>query len=233
MDAPDWVLTDIEGTTAPIDFVHEVLFPFARERLAGLIAARAEAPEVAAALAEVGRLAPGRPVLPVLFEWMDADAKIGPLKQLQGIIWREGYRAGVLRGAIYPDVAPALRAWAGAGVRLAVYSSGSEEAQRLIFGHSEAGDLSGLFSAYFDTRVGAKRERQSYGAIARALSAAPGRILFLSDVGAELDAAAAAGLLTCQLVRPRDGTKPAAGHRQAADFAAVARLFGLPEGRIG
>ncbi len=223
----DWVLTDIEGTTTPIAFVHSVLFPFARARLAGLLAAPTA--EAATALAEVARLAPGVPPLTALLGWMDADAKITPLKTLQGIVWEAGYRAGELRGQLYGDVAPALRAWSAAGVRLAVYSSGSVAAQRLIFGHSTDGDLSGLFGGWFDTTTGPKRETASYGAIARQLGTAPERMLFLSDMAAELDAAAAAGLRTCQLLRATDGTIAAPGHQSAADFPSVARLVGLPE----
>jgi enolase-phosphatase E1 len=128
---------------------------------------------------------------------------------------------------MYPDVAPALRAWAAAGRQVAVYSSGSEEAQRLIFTHSAAGDLSDCITAYFDTRIGAKRDAASYRRIAQGLQAPPGSILFLSDIEAELDAAAEAGLATCQLVRPADATVPSPRHRLAADFNEVSRIAGL------
>ena len=222
------VLTDIEGTITPIAFVHRVLFPHARLALPALVARPAAEGPVAEALAEVARLAPGRDPLAQLLDWMDADAKVTPLKTLQGIAWRDGYQAGSLRGELYSDVAPALRRWHGAGIRLAIYSSGSEEAQRLLVAHSRDGDLGGLFDGYFDTRIGAKREASSYQALARRLEALPAAVLFLSDVVAELDAAAAAGLPTCQLVRPEDGTRAGAGHPVAADFDAVSRLFGLP-----
>ena len=159
---------------------------------------------------------------------MAADAKVTPLKALQGLIWRQGYADGRLKGHLWPDVAGCLRAWAAGGIRLAVYSSGSEEAQRLIFGHSVAGDLVPLFSGFFDTRVGGKRERASYDAIAGALGVAPGEVLFLSDVAEELDAAGAAGMRGCQLVRPEDGTLAAGRHPEARDFPEVARRFGLP-----
>jgi enolase-phosphatase E1 len=111
---------------------------------------------------------------------------------------------------------------------LAVYSSGSVPAQQLLFGHSEAGDLTPLFSGFFDTRIGGKREAASYVAIAQALALAPAEILFLSDVAEELDAAAASGLATCQLVRAGDGTVACPRHPQAVDFPAVAARFGLP-----
>ncbi len=222
--APSVVLLDIEGTVAPIRFVHETLFPFARRRLDAFLLARGEEPAVAAILARV----PGPDRRLTLLDWMDQDRKEEPLKTLQGLIWAEGYRDGVLRGELYPEVAPVLRAWHRGGVRLAVYSSGSEDAQRLIFGHSDAGDLAPLFLSFFDTRVGAKRERASYDAIASRLGEPAGSILVLAAVAAELDAAREAGLRTCQLVRPADGTVAAASHPVAADLAAVTRRFALP-----
>ena len=227
---PILVVTDIEGTTTPIAFVHRVLFPHAREALPALLARRGTDPAVADALREVEGLSPGREPLAQLLAWMDADAKVAPLKTLQGLAWRDGYEAGRLVGALHPDVAPALRAWHRSGVRLAVYSSGSEEAQRLLFGHSVAGNLCPLFEAFLDTRIGAKREPAAYAGLVRRQGVAPERTLFLSDVEAELDAAAASGLLTCQLVRAGDGTRPGAVHPVAADFGAVSALFDLPPG---
>ena len=222
------VVTDIEGTTSAIAFVKETLFPFAESALDGFLDAHGAEPEVAAILAEVGRLAPGQDPRAALRGWMAADAKVTPLKALQGLIWRAGFEDGRLRGHLYPDVAPCLRAWARGGLRLCVYSSGSVEAQKLLFGHSQAGDLSGLFGGFFDTRIGAKRESASYAAIAAGLHLPPGEVLFLSDVAEELDAAAAAGLATCQLLRAEDGTRPSGRHPEAPDFPAVARRFGLP-----
>jgi enolase-phosphatase E1 len=223
------VLTDIEGTTTPIAFVHRVLFPHARAALPSLVAERAGDAAVAEALAETQRLSPDRAPLAQLLDWMDQDAKVTPLKALQGIAWRDGYESGLLVGELYPDVAPALHRWGAAGIRLAVYSSGSEDAQRLIFGHSDAGDLCPLFGGFFDTRIGGKRDAASYAELVRRLGIAPGSVLFLSDVEAELDAAADAGLLTCQLVRPADGTRAGATHPVAADFDGVSRLFDLPQ----
>lgn len=231
MPAPSVILVDIEGTTTPTAFVHRVLFPHARMALPALVTRRSEEPQVAQALAEVERLAPGRDTLAQLLAWMDQDAKITPLKTLQGITWRDGYEAGVLIGELYPDVAPALRRWHGEGLLLAVYSSGSEEAQKLIFGHSQDGDLAGLFRHFFDTRVGTKRDAESYAGIVRQLGVPPDRVLFLSDIEAELDAATSAGLLACQLVRQQDGTMAGTVHPVAADFDAVSSLFGLPPSR--
>ena len=217
------VLLDIEGTVAPIRFVHDTLFAFARATLDAFLAARGEEPAVAAVLARV----PGADKRATLLDWMARDAKEEPLKTLQGLIWAEGYRDGTLRGELYDDVGPTLRAWRRGDVRLAVYSSGSEAAQRLIFGYSDAGDLVPLFDAFFDLRVGAKRERASYGAIASRLGDPAGSILFLSDVAAELDAARDAGMQTCQVVRPGDGTIAGTTHPVAADLDAVTRRFAL------
>ena len=230
---PRAVLTDIEGTTTPIAFVHRVLFPYARAALPRLLRERAHEPQVAGALAQIRSLAPEADPLAQCLAWMDQDAKITPLKLLQGLAWQDGYATGALRGALYPDVAPALRAWHAAGVRLAVYSSGSETAQRLIFMHPPAGaggDLSGLFSAFFDTRIGAKTEAASYREAALRLGLPPAAILFLSDSAAELDAARAAQLATCQLLRPQDATQPCERHPGCRDLAAVAARFGLPGG---
>ena len=220
------IITDIEGTTTPIRFVHHVLFPQARAGLPALLRDRAAEPEVAAALAGV----PGPDKLAALLAWMDGDVKAGPLKALQGILWRDAYAAGAVQGELYPDVAPCLRRWSKAGLRLFVYSSGSVEAQRLLFRHSDAGDLAPLFAGFFDTSVGPKREPSSYAAIATSLRLPAAEALFLSDVEAELDAAAAAGLQACQVVRPGDGTVPTDRHPACADFAEVARRFGLTTG---
>mgnify|MGYP002721179644 FL=1 len=161
---------------------------------------------------------------------MDRDEKITALKNIQGEIWAQGYAKGELTGEIYEDVPPALRRWMRAGLRLYVYSSGSVPAQKLLFRHTPEGDLTPLFQSYFDTTIGPKRESDSYRAIARAIGGAPEEALFLSDVEAELDAAAAAGLATCQLVRPQDETKPSAKHKTAVDFNNVAEFYHLPRG---
>jgi enolase-phosphatase E1 len=221
---PACILTDIEGTTTAIAFVKDTLFPFAEGALDGFLDAQADDATVAAILADV----PGADPRATLRRWMAEDAKVTPLKSLQGLIWRAGYEDGRLKGHLWPDVAPCLRAWSAAGIALAVYSSGSVPAQKLLFGHSVAGDLTGLFTGFFDTAVGGKREAASYAAISAGLHLPPRDILFLSDVAEELDAAAAAGLQTCQLVRQADGTRPSAHHAQATDFPAVARLHGLP-----
>ena len=222
------ILTDIEGTTSAIAFVKETLFPFAQAELDAFLDAHEEEPEVAAVMAEVREIAREQDPRSTLRMWMAEDAKVTPLKTLQGLIWQAGYRDGRLKGHVWPDVPPCLRAWSKAGLRLAVYSSGSVAAQKLIFGHSEAGDLTPLFTGFFDTRVGGKREATSYATIAAGLYLPAGDVLFLSDVAEELDAAATAGVQTCQVVRVADGTEPTDRHAWEPDFQGVARRFGLP-----
>jgi len=218
------VLMDIEGTTTPISFVHDVLFAYAKARMAEWCRVHLDDP----VLGEVTRMAPGRAVDATLLGWMERDEKITALKTVQGKIWAEGYGRGEIKGVLYPDVAPALRRWAAGGVKLFVYSSGSVEAQRLLFAHSDAGNLAGLFQGFFDTRVGVKREAASYRLICRGANVSAEEMLFLSDVEAELDAARAAGLRTCQLARPADGTVASMTHETAAEFGDVAQTFGLP-----
>ncbi|WP_043689742.1 acireductone synthase [Luteimonas huabeiensis] len=213
-DLPATVLTDIEGTTSSISFVKEVLFPYAREHLPAFVAAHGREPGVRRWLdqvaAETG--ADGdEAVVRTLQQWIDADRKHTALKALQGLIWEEGYRQGAYAAHVYPDAARALRAWHAAGRRIAVYSSGSVPAQKLFFGHSEAGDLRALVSAWFDTETGGKREAASYARIAQALGTAPGEIVFLSDVVEELDAARESGLRTVLLDRREDYPEPREG----------------------
>lgn len=218
------IVTDIEGTTSSIDFVHQSLFPYARAHLREFLRAHAGDPAVVAQLEETARLEGHQLTVEtaadVLERWIDEDRKITPLKALQGMIWAQGYAAGELKGHVYPDTPLCLRQWHGAGKRLYIYSSGSVEAQKLIFGHSDAGDLTPLFSGYFDTRVGGKREEASYRAILKELALPGEAVLFLSDVGEELDAARAAGLHTCQLLRD-DKARPFPAHAQARDFSEV------------
>lgn len=200
------VVTDIEGTTTSISFVADVLFPYARERIAQFVIEHARDPDVAAEIDAVRKQinesdASLERVGQVLVSWIDQDLKITPLKTLQGIIWRVGYEDGSLKGHLYPEVAQRLRAWKAAGVQLNVYSSGSEAAQKLLFGYSEAGDITPLFDHFFDTRIGGKREAASYEHIKQALNLPGEQILFLSDIVQELDAAAAAGVKTIALDR--------------------------------
>lgn len=174
------ILTDIEGTTSSIAFVTETLFPYARARLRDHLAAHPDEAE-------------GVPV-ETLERWIDEDRKEPVLKSIQGRIWRDGYARGELKGHIYSDAVEALRRWKGQGLRLFVYSSGSIEAQQLLFGHSEAGDLTPLFEGWFDLSIGSKLEADSYSLIAERIGLEPREILFLSDNDRETKAAHAAGL---------------------------------------
>lgn len=218
------IVTDIEGTTSSIDFVHQSLFPYARRHLRGFLKAHVEDGAVRAQLGEVsaaeGRELSADEAATVLERWIDEDRKATPLKALQGMVWRQGYQAGELKGHVYPDTPDYLRRWHDAGKKLYVYSSGSVEAQKLIFGHSDAGDLTPLFSGYFDTRIGGKRESASYAAILREIGFGGESVLFLSDIGEELDAARESGMRTCQLLRDAT-TRVAPAHPSARDFSAV------------
>jgi enolase-phosphatase E1 len=218
------ILTDIEGTTTSIAFVHDTLFPYARARLRKFLKAHATDAVVRKELAEVARLEgrelTGEAAADVLEKWIDEDRKVTPLKSLQGLIWRKGYEAGELKGHVYPDTPECLRQWHRRGLRLYVYSSGSVDAQKLIFGHTDFGDLTPLFSGYFDTRVGGKKEAASYKKILLDTGFAGPDMLFLSDIGEELDAARQAGMKTCQLLRD-DKTRPAIAHPQARNLSEV------------
>ncbi|MFP1910375.1 acireductone synthase [Lonsdalea quercina] len=215
------IVTDIEGTTSDIRFVHNVLFPYARARLAQVVAQAGDRPDVAEALAAL-RIELGQPeasekeLVDALARFMDQDRKSTALKTLQGIIWRTGYQQGDFHGHIYDDVTPQLHAWLEQGIKLYVYSSGSVEAQQLLFGHSDVGDLRPLFSGYFDTHVGAKREVTSYRNIADVIALPAAEILFLSDIHQELDAARSAGWQTCQLLRGE--ADPHSDHPQVSRF---------------
>jgi enolase-phosphatase E1 len=214
------VLLDIEGTTTPITFVYDVLFPYARRHLRAYVQR-----QVAAGDSEVRRAidllraehdAEGRPG-----KWSDEtpeatsdsgasyaellmgrDSKSPGLKLLQGLVWQDGYSSGELKGAVFEDVPRALAAWRDAGIAAAIYSSGSVLAQQLLFGSTPYGDLRPALCGYFDTAVGGKRSAESYGSISRAVDLSPPSILFVSDISEELDAAAAAGLVTTLCVRP-------------------------------
>jgi enolase-phosphatase E1 len=230
------VLLDIEGTTTPIAFVHETLFAFARERLDAYLAEhwpladvqrivdrlrleyendRADAPRWPQGSAEEERTSAAMYV-----RWlMDHDRKSPGLKELQGLIWEDGYRAGLLRGVVWDDVPGAIKRWRAAGLTVAIYSSGSELAQRRLFESTSHGDLTPDISAFFDTRMGGKLLPESYARIAAALGVEATEICFVSDVTGELRAARSAGCVTVLSVR--QGNAPQA---DAKDFPMVTSL---------
>jgi enolase-phosphatase E1 len=215
------IVTDIEGTTSSILFVKDVLFPYARANLPDYVRSHADDAQVKPLLDDVrketGRELSVEQIIAQLIQWIDEDKKVTPLKSLQGLIWEAGYRQGDFHGHIYADAVTNLKAWKQAGLALYVYSSGSVYAQKLLFGHTEYGDLTPLFSGYFDTHIGGKKERQSYDHIAAQLGLPAGEILFLSDIKEELDAAKAAGFGTIWLVRDGD-IDPQTEHRQVDSF---------------
>jgi enolase-phosphatase E1 len=218
------ILLDIEGTTSSIAFVADVLFPFARremesylrrhwsdpevERAKILLAKDVQMPDAAwlgSASVENGLT----PLCAAAYRLMDADAKRTGLKDLQGLIWREGYDAGRLCSHVYSDVPPALAEWKRRGIDVRIYSSGSVTAQRAYFAHTEAGDLLPFFRGHYDTTTGPKRAAECYRRIAADMNLSPGEVLFLSDVVAELAAAAESGMRTGLVARPGNAPVPA------------------------
>jgi 2,3-diketo-5-methylthio-1-phosphopentane phosphatase/methylthioribulose-1-phosphate dehydratase len=223
------IVLDIEGTTCPVDFVTRELFPYARHRLDAFLTTHGHDPAVAAligaidearmqtdpaaAVAAMEAIVPRdthRDRVQFLQDLIDRDRKLPALKELQGMIWAEGYASGELKAPLFDDVGPALRQWHLSHLRLAVYSSGSVQAQQLLYGHSEAGDLRSLFSHWFDTKIGAKDDPASYRAMATTMAVPPASVLFVSDALAELEAAKAAGMRTLFSVRPGNPKQDAA-----------------------
>ena len=207
-----YILTDVEGTTTSISFVHETLFPFAKANLKSFVAKnlnRTDVQEIlnqtkVTALEEVQKDLNDVEACELLLHWIKIDRKHSALKNLQGLIWEQGYASGEIKGHIYKDVPKALQTWKDKGLNLGVYSSGSVKAQHLIFEFSTEGNLRPYFSNHFDTAVGHKRETTSYLKIANILKIDPSDILFLSDIKEELDAARLANMETIQLVRQED-----------------------------
>lgn len=193
------ILTDIEGTTSSIRFVHDVLFPYAKAHIPAYV--REHHARLGDIFADIRTLSGHEDldiegVIETLLTWISEDKKATPLKALQGQVWEDGYKTGAFQGHIYKDAASALKAWHDQGLKLYVYSSGSVPAQKLLYGYSLKGDLTPLFSGYFDTTTGPKLESASYKAIGEALNLSPDAILFLSDHEGEIAAAKAAGMQT-------------------------------------
>lgn len=225
------VLTDIEGTTSSIEFVHKVLFPYARHHIGEFLLRTQDATAKQYVQKiwtnEFGNLAATEPdldaVINLLLTWIDRDLKHPLLKALQGMIWKAGYESGAYLGHVYPDVLDAFKAWHLQNIKVAIFSSGSIQAQKLLFAHSEAGNLTSMISEYFDTDTGNKRESQSYTKIGKQLLIPSDEILFLSDIKEELDAAALSGMHTIQLLRE---PLPCVGeHKTAKTFQDVLKLM--------
>jgi enolase-phosphatase E1 len=219
------ILLDIEGTTTPITFVYDVLFPFVRRHLDAWLP-RADVSGLQSEYQEDvrrGQNPPAWSVPPKTYvEWlMDQDRKSTALKKLQGEIWLEGYQKGELHGDVFPDVPPALERWRAEGHDVRIFSSGSILAQRLLFSSTRVGDLTRYLNGYFDTTTGPKNEPGSYAAIAKVFVMSPSEILFISDVTRELDAARTAGMKTLLCVRPGNHPQPANDHRAIASFEGI------------
>ena len=205
-----YILTDIEGTTSSVHFVYEVLFPYFRTHLNDLTK-HAQINEVKQAFSDVIEIAAqedGRhlttteEVLACLHKWSEEDRKLTPLKALKGVIWKNAYETGAITGNVYEDDPSALNQWRARGLKIGVFSSGSIAAQKLLFHYSDFGNLSGHFSNHFDTTTGPKKEQTTYEKITQFLCLEADEILFLSDISSELEAAAASGMQTLQLLRP-------------------------------
>lgn len=229
------ILTDIEGTTSSISFVKDVLFPYAAEHLPQYVRDHINDDAVKAALQQTAELAAedGEKITPddtealiaKLLQWIAEDRKATPLKALQGLIWKTGYKNGDYQAHMYPDATEYLKKWHDSGLPLYVYSSGSVKAQELFFGYSQDGDLLPLFKGHFDTLMGGKRETQSYLNILTELQKThtglnAEDVLFLSDIKEELDAASEAGMQTVWLVR-EDEIPADATHKAVKSFAEI------------
>jgi enolase-phosphatase E1 len=207
------ILLDVEGTTSSIAFVYDVLFAHAKQQVGDFLLAHMAEPAVRAAAVGIATGAGLPPedadtpagvarVALVAIDLMNRDVKDTSLKALQGMIWRSGFESGAIVAHVFDDVPPALAAWSESGLDVRIYSSGSIEAQRLFFGHTQAGDLTPHLRGHYDTTTGPKREPASYAAIATDMECEPWQILFVSDIGAELDAARRAGMATALAIRP-------------------------------
>jgi enolase-phosphatase E1 len=213
------VLTDIEGTTSSLSFVKEVLFPYSKNKLRSFLESHWNDERIRTILDELfnktGKTLSFEETLEMLIRWIDEDRKDTVLKELQGYIWEEGYQKGELKGHIYQDAYEKLQEWHAKGIRIYVFSSGSVMAQKLLFSHTPYGDLTYLFSGYFDTKVGSKKDSQSYKKIAQAINLKPQEVLFLSDLEEELDAAKSVGMQTLRLIREGEATSK---HKTAKNF---------------
>jgi enolase-phosphatase E1 len=209
------VLLDVEGTTTRISFVHDVLFGYARKHLEAYVEDNWSSPSMKETVSSVNKqlaedgaasISDQQGLCRTLLGWMDLDRKVAPLKDLQGLIWRSGFESGELKGHVFEDVPRAFRAWRRQGVSIYIYSSGSVEAQKLLFAHSTHGDLSRMLAGHFDTKIGGKRDPSSYSRILEEIGV--NEVLFVSDRPEELSAARSAGLSVCLAERPGNEAVP-------------------------
>jgi len=221
------ILLDIEGTTTPITFVHDVLFPYARRNAAAYVRTN-DVGDLRTEYEEDERAGHKPPLwsddpVPYIHWLMDRDRKSTALKRIQGEIWLDGYRSGELHGEVFGDVPQALEHWHNDGLDIRIFSSGSILAQRLIFSTTAAGDLTKFLSGYFDTTTGPKTDPESYRKISGAFGMSCSEILFISDVTRELDAARTAGMQTLLCIRPGNHPQPPHNHQVTKSLAGVPR----------
>ncbi|MGL4474826.1 MAG: acireductone synthase [Shewanella sp.] len=200
------IIVDTAGTTTDLDFIHNTLFPYSAKMLPEFIQQHQNDFLVDFCLSDVRDIAlePEADlarVIAILQQWVGEDRKATPLKTLQGMIWKQGYAKGEFKGHIYPDFIEAIKRYQQQNLRIYSFSSGSAEAQSMLFGHSDGGDLNPLFNGHFDTRTGSKLDKQAYQNIINTISLTSKQILFVSDNLDELKAAASAGMKVCQMVR--------------------------------
>jgi len=242
------IVLDIEGTTTPVNFVYGVLFPYAQQHMATFLRRQGHTPAVQADLQQLYQEYQHEPASPELPAWspndhaptqsqtepheplsalpfitylMARDRKSTGLKALQGKVWDQGYADGSLKAQLFDDVAPALQAWQAQGKRIYIYSSGSIQAQQLLFKYTEKGNFTSLLSGYFDTTTGAKQDPTSYQKIAQAIGVPANQILFISDIVAELIAAQTAGLQTRLSLRPGNTPQAIGAFTTIASFDEV------------
>ncbi|WP_029520994.1 acireductone synthase [Persephonella sp. IF05-L8] len=202
------ILIDIEGTVSPISFVKDVLFPYSEEKMEKFIKENKDKPEIKNILQQVqeieGKEMDIDEIIQTLKRWIKEDRKIAPLKDIQGFIWKEGFENGQIKAPLYEDAYRKMKEWKEKVYKLYIYSSGSVQAQKLFFSHTDKGNILNWFSGHFDTKIGNKKETQSYRKIAQEIGLKPEEILFLSDNPDEIKAAAQAGMKVYRLVRPQD-----------------------------
>ncbi len=221
------VLLDIEGTTTSISFVHDVLFPYAKSKLPNFVSSNLTDKNVLLCLQatidtvyeEQERVIDTDEAVKTLLAWIKIDRKHSALKTLQGLIWRDGYESGQYTAHVYDDVLANIRRWFDMGIKIAIYSSGSVEAQKLLFKYTSSGDLTSYISNYFDLAVGRKDEAASYLNVIKVLDVDASQILFLSDSETELDAANSVKIVTKQVLR--SGTAPCDNHPKVENFENV------------
>lgn len=226
------ILTDIEGTTSSISFVHKVLFPLSLEKIPGYVQKNGAKKEVAEALNVLWNKIEGKSeakkektLIDTLQDFIRRDVKDTTLKWVQGKIWHDAFVSGEVEGHVYPEVKKFFYKWTSDNLKIYIYSSGSVDAQKDLFKYSQAGDLGVFLSGYFDTTTGMKRDSESYRKIQKAVAVEPSSILFLSDVVEELNAAHEAGMQTCLLLRENVQAPQGFQGKKARDFSEVDSIF--------